>query len=165
MCFGPHVGIDGSGKVGQITRLGQDHPSTCCGAAVAAFGSLMHASRPANIYDMQQQTLENLLKERVEEMDSDGRDSMVKLTYAMFEIALEFMRQVVSTGFGGKLAVLGGIQINLEEPAQDRFLPLVCEVYDPANSGTVTDLLPVLVDVEQHINGGVSKSLFPLLSK
>eukprot|EP00928_Gymnodinium_smaydae_P018394 TRINITY_DN17003_c0_g1_i3.p1 TRINITY_DN17003_c0_g1~~TRINITY_DN17003_c0_g1_i3.p1 ORF type:complete len:311 (+),score=16.01 TRINITY_DN17003_c0_g1_i3:36-968(+) len=159
--FGPHVGIDGSGKVGQITRAGQDQPSTCCGAAVAAYNSLGKPFRNPDTYDMQQQTLERLLKEKGVHDEVRG-NSMVALAYAMYDISAEFMRQVINTDFGGKIAILGGILVNLEEPAQDRFLPLVCEVYDPSNGGTVSDLLPVVVNAEEHVNGGKSTSLFPL---
>ena len=79
----------------------------------------------------------------------------------MYNISNEYLRQIINTDFGGKLAILGGIQINLTDPAQDRFLPLVFEIYDPV-AGTTVDLLPMVVDPEVHQNGGVSRSIFPL---
>lgn len=72
-----------------------------------------------------------------------------------------YLREILSAEFGGKLAVLGGIQINLGSPALDRFLPLCFEVYDPA-VGKAVDLLPQVTDVSVHSNSGVSQNIFPL---
>ena len=79
---------------------------------------------------------------------------MVGMTHMLYDEMQAYLRHIVNMGFGGRLAVLGGVQINLSEPHRDRFMPLTFEVCD--TNGTVTDYLPELV------NGETSKSLFPL---
>ena len=36
--FGPHVGVDSTGKVGTVERRGRANGGACCGSAVAASG-------------------------------------------------------------------------------------------------------------------------------
>jgi hypothetical protein len=36
----PHVGIDHTGCIGKVTREGQDHATSACGAAIGALGAL-----------------------------------------------------------------------------------------------------------------------------
>jgi len=54
---------------------------------------------------------------------------MVELAMEMYIIARDFMNQIINTNFGsGKLAILGGIQINTPGEYSE-FLPLSFEVH------------------------------------
>jgi len=67
---------------------------------------------------------------------------MVELPYALYDSQKELMTDIVSTAAGavsgdGKIAVLGGIQVNTPLGIHDYFLPLSLEVYD--NTGRKVD--------------------------
>jgi hypothetical protein len=38
--YAPHVGIDHTGSVGNVMRVGIDHTTTACGAAIGAFNAV-----------------------------------------------------------------------------------------------------------------------------
>jgi len=67
---------------------------------------------------------------------------MVELPYVLYDAQKELITDVVSTSAGavsgdGKIAVLGGIQINTPPGIHDYYLPLSLEVYD--NTGRKVD--------------------------
>jgi hypothetical protein len=62
--YGPHIGISGSGTIGEIHRLGQQQHTGCCGAARAALSRLTQDQiQPDRIteLDYQMNTLEQIL--------------------------------------------------------------------------------------------------------
>jgi hypothetical protein len=62
--YGPHIGISGSGVVGEIHRHGQQHQSGCCGAARAALVKLTQDQiQPDHLseLDYQMNTIEQIL--------------------------------------------------------------------------------------------------------
>jgi hypothetical protein len=62
--YGPHIGISGSGTVGEIHRPGQKHHSGCCGAARAALAKLTQDTIQPGLMtelDHQMNTLEQIL--------------------------------------------------------------------------------------------------------
>jgi hypothetical protein len=66
--YGPHIGITRNGNIGEIHRFGQDHRSSCCGAAKGALGKLANNELiEGNVTDLdyQMNTIEQiLLKEK-----------------------------------------------------------------------------------------------------
>lgn len=159
LLYAPHCGITFDGLPGAVQRLGQPAPSTCCGAAVAALGVVEGGGgdAPSDPFDMQQSYLNATTMRRkadVEALGAEHGHKMVGMTHMLYEEMQSYLRNIVNMGFGGRLAVLGGVQINLSEPHRDRFMPLTFEVCD--KDGTVTDHLGELVQ------GAASQSLFPL---
>jgi len=63
----------------------------------------------------------------------EARDPMVELPHALFEAQDELMQKIIAKGSRevagrGKIALLGGIQINTPEGVPDHFLPLRFEL-------------------------------------
>jgi len=140
--YGPHVGIDAQGNVGSIDRRGRQKAGACCGSAVAACGYVKQvldgkASKsdpPECPLDAQQTFVGSMLLPHAERVH--GADNpMHELPYAMYDAQNEFMTTIVSKGAShvageGKIALLGGIQINTPAGMSDYFLPLRFDVYN-----------------------------------
>jgi len=141
--FGPHVGVDSTGAVGTVERQGRAAGGACCGSAVAASGyvstvytgSAQEAGLPDSPLDAQQNFVGSMLLPYAEQLEK-ADNKMVDLPYALYAAQKKMMSDIVSAGAGavggdGKIAVLGGIQINTPptEDSSDYFLPLSFEVY------------------------------------
>ena len=150
--YGPHVGVDFDGKVGTVNRRGKEKGGTCCGSAVAASGyvnavykgEIKEATTPTATMDAQQIYVGSVLLPYAERL-SKAVDPMIELPYAMFEPVDELTQKIVAkaaskVGQGGKIALLGGLQINTPEGISDYFLPLRFEVRDN-NDQMVENLL------------------------
>lgn len=148
--FGPHVGVDTTGAVGTVERRGRANGGSCCGSAIAAAGYVAgvaskeasKAGPPTEPTDAQQNFVGNMLLPYSDRLEK-AADKMVELPYALFDAQKKMMMEVVKAGAGnvadGKIAVLGGIQINTPDGTSDYFKPMSFEVYD--NKGTkVEDL-------------------------
>jgi hypothetical protein len=76
----------------------------------------------------------------------NAEEPMVELPYALFDAQDELMQQILAkgapevSGRGGKIALLGGIQINTPEGISDYFLPLKFDLYN-TKGHVVDDLL------------------------
>ena len=147
--FGPHVGVDSEGKVGTVERRGRENGGSCCGSAIAASGyvasvssgSETKASPPKEPTDAQQNYVGNMLLPYATRLEK-ASDKMVELPYALYDAQKKMMGDIVKAGAGnvagnGKIAVLGGIQINTPEGTSDYFKPMSFEVYD--NSGKLVE--------------------------
>lgn len=145
--YGPHVGIDADGNVGKINRRGREKSGACCGSAVAAKGYVEAvrkgkrdpAAPATNPLDAQQNFVGNLLLPHGHRLE-EAADPMVELPLAMFDAQNDLMHQIVAAGCGevggdGKIALLGGIQINTPQGTSDFFLPINFEIRD--NKGQV----------------------------
>lgn len=150
--YGPHVGIDLDGNVGKVNRRGLEGSGACCGSANAACayvksvhsGASKKAEFPGNPLDSQQYWVGNLLLPQAQRI-SDAAEEMVELPLALFDVQDEFMKQIIDKAAGkvpgdGKIALLGGIQINTPSGNSEYFLPKVFEIRD--NKGNkVADLM------------------------
>uniref|UniRef100_A0A7S3LCW1 Limiting CO2-inducible protein B/C beta carbonyic anhydrase domain-containing protein n=1 Tax=Amphora coffeiformis TaxID=265554 RepID=A0A7S3LCW1_9STRA len=149
--YGPHVGVDFDGKVGTVNRRGKEKGGTCCGSAVAASGyvnsvykgEIEEAKTPTATMDAQQIYVGSVLLPYAERL-AKANDPMVELPYVMFEPVDDLTQKIVAKAAGkvggnGKIALLGGIQINTPTGMSDFFLPLRFEVRD--NKDTVVENL------------------------
>eukprot|EP00523_Entomoneis_sp_CCMP467_P016228 CAMPEP_0168766108 /NCGR_PEP_ID=MMETSP0725-20121227/668_1 /TAXON_ID=265536 /ORGANISM="Amphiprora sp., Strain CCMP467" /LENGTH=440 /DNA_ID=CAMNT_0008815379 /DNA_START=22 /DNA_END=1344 /DNA_ORIENTATION=+ len=150
--YGPHVGVDLNGKVGTVNRRGKEKGGTCCGSAVAASqyvsavakGEVQEAKAPTQSIDAQQLYVGSVLLPYAERL-SKAADPMIELPYAMFEPVDDLTQKIVDkasskVGGNGKIALLGGVQINTPDGVSDYFLPLRFEVRDNKNN-SVENLL------------------------
>jgi len=170
--FGPHVGVDRDGVVGKVNRRGRCNGSgICCGSAAAAAGycrsvkegTMKPSPHPNDAVDAQQTFVGNMLLPHADRISSSS-DPNVELPMALFDVQSEFMRRIVQKACGevageGKIAILGGVQINTPEGTSEYFLPKVFEIRD--NKGalikdvicnvTVNDLenIPHLLTIEE----------------
>jgi Limiting CO2-inducible proteins B/C beta carbonyic anhydrases len=135
LVYGPHVGIDKDGNVGKINRKGRTKAGSCCGSAVAAskyitdvyLGKAEKVGPPADSTDAQQNYVSAALLPYGEAV-AKAKDPMVELPFATFEPIDKMMQNIVyKAGKGvkdGKIAMLGGLQINTPRGMSDYFLPL-----------------------------------------
>lgn len=152
--YGPHVGVDGDGNVGSVNRRGRAKPGACCGSACAALGHVcgvhkgeVKAIDPSIFADpiqCQQAMVGDLLMPYAERLVK-ASEPMVELPYALYDAQKKVMDGIVAAGCQevagqGKIALLGGIQINTPESDSDYFLPLSFEIRTNKND-KIKDLL------------------------
>lgn len=149
LVYGPHVGIDSSGNVGKVDRKGKSKAGSCCGSAVAASkyitavykGNAEQVAPPKDAMDAQQNYVSSLLLPYGGRV-ATAREPMAELPYATFEPIDDMMMKIVqkvgkNVGGGGKIAMLGGLQINTPRGLSDYFLPLRFDIRD--NSGRMLE--------------------------
>jgi hypothetical protein len=152
--YGPHVGVDADGNVGAVNRRGRAAPGACCGSACAALGHVcgvvkgeVKAADPAVFSDpveCQQAMVGHLLMPYAEKL-SKSAEPMVELPLALYDAQKKLMNSIIAAGCQevageGKIALLGGIQINTPEGESDYFLPLDFEVRSNKNA-SIKDLI------------------------
>ena len=142
--YGPHVGIDKDGIVGKINRVGRPGPSgACCGSATAAYGYCQMVLNgecketkvnPDDFVDAQQVMVGSALLPHGQRL-KDAATPEVELPFALFDCQDDLMQRIVAkacgevatdntpNGCGGKIALLGGIQINTPNGMPEYFLP------------------------------------------
>jgi len=129
--FGPHIAISNRGEMGKYLRAGQSHLSTACGTVLSAYEACRVGSDPSaskivddmQHYWMQQQVAKHF--SRVKTSDNP----LVELMMVVYEAIRDELLSCVHTDFGdGKLILLGGIQINMPEPYEDHFAPLMFNI-------------------------------------
>ena len=137
--FGPHVGIDSNGNVGKINRRGRQASGACCGSAAAAAAYVAAVRRgapkaplPKRALDAQQFFVGSMLLPHAERL-ARANDSDVELPFALYDVQAELMLKIVlkackEVGGDGKIALLGGIQINTTGGLSDYFLPKKFEI-------------------------------------
>lgn len=157
LIYGPHVGVNRQGAVGTVERKGQQSSGSCCGSAVAASkylkqvieGNVDQMGPPMAALDAQQAYVSNMLLPYASEI-TFARDPMVVLPYATFKPVDGMINKIVAAacskiGPTGKVALLGGVQINTPEGMSDYFLPLRFDVRDCTNQLLADDLLDIMV--------------------
>jgi len=142
LVFGPHVGVDNDGAFGTVPRRGRKIGGPCCGSAVAAAthvidvlaGKKEKAVALTDLIDAQQGFVTSVLSPHAARLDK-APDMMVELPYALYGAQKRLMDSIVQAGCkavpgDGKIAVLGGIQINTPPGESDYYLPLSFELFD-----------------------------------
>lgn len=145
--YGPHVGIDKDGNLGTVNRRGRSHGGACCGSAIAACHHVKalleqgdkKTKIPHDVTDAQQTFVQNMLLPYGNRLQF-SEEPMAELPYAMYDAQTELIEKIVQKGCGqvageGKIALLGGIQINTPKGMSDYFLPLRFDIFD--NKGAV----------------------------
>jgi hypothetical protein len=114
--YAPHIGITKQGIAGEINRVGQHKPSSCCGAAKAALTKLLNGSIQEGMIselDYQQNTIEQIFH-RQEDRILTSSNPLIEATHVMYEAINERINLLVSkTEYPCKyLVLMGGILIN-----------------------------------------------------
>jgi hypothetical protein len=161
--FSPHVGIAPDGTFGKFARQGQgDYCDNSCGAAVNAYRwletneweakTVKHIdaiSMPPDTspFDYQSVYIREALKPYFDEIEA-SEEPMAELAYAMYEITHQFIGGIVEPIPNVKVSLIGGIQVNVQQPCGDLFVPLM---FDVIMKGKKTkDLYHVFSDVQTY---------------
>lgn len=160
--YGPHVGVDADGNVGKVNRRGQKASGSCCGSAAAAAsyvagvycGECDPSMIPKDCIDIQQHFVGSLLLPHAERL-ANSADPQVELPFALYDAQKQLMDKIVSQACGavpgkGKIALLGGIQINTPSGTSDYFVPLGFEIRD--NHGDLVADMMKLVDFKRLVD-------------
>ena len=155
LVYGPHLGIDRSGRVGSIQRRGQHHTTSCCGSAKAAVQTVLQTAtatrstrtpRPVDPLEVQQQHVESLLLPRSDRIRA-APEPMAEASLCLFEAQSreldELWTRLPETSV--LFAFLGGIQVNTPTEESDYFVPLRFEMMRDRIGGTSIDLLGDIV--------------------
>lgn len=148
--YGPHVGMDRNGKLGTVERRGRSHSGACCGSACAAADYASAVSKgiqkkakpsPTVSVDIEQYFIGKMLIPYAERLEK-AANPQEELPRILYEENNRMMKKIVSKACGevsgnGKIALLGGIQINTLKEEPDRFLPINFELLN--NKGAVID--------------------------
>jgi Limiting CO2-inducible proteins B/C beta carbonyic anhydrases len=122
LVYGPHVGVDSSGNVGKVDRIGKSQSGTCCGSAVYASkylntvlsGEAEAMPLPSSAFDAQQTFVTNMLLPYASEIQ-DSKEPMVAIPFLAYKPIDNMMTRIVakaSTKVGkGRIAMLGGLQV------------------------------------------------------
>jgi hypothetical protein len=120
--YGPHVGISESGELGRIRRRDQDHDTDACGSAIAFMKKYEDAKRygkeftpVSDPHDLEQGVVETKLMSKYEALKANHNPARA-LVESNYQIIEEELLEIVKTGepnFNGKIALLGGVMINV----------------------------------------------------
>eukprot|EP00980_Cylindrotheca_fusiformis_P028320 scaffold22592_cov129-Cylindrotheca_fusiformis.AAC.6 len=143
--YGPHVGVDAYGSIGTVNRRGRAKGGACCGSGAAALAKIRKGQMvpmdgeakslpPTDSLDAQQAYVDAQLAPYAQRLLA-ADDRNVELPYALYDAQKKMMDGIVAKGAGamegnGKIALLGGIQINTPEEYSDYFLPLNFDLLD-----------------------------------
>lgn len=144
--FGPHVGISDAGELGKVSRKGQPHESTACGAALAFLNKYQTAVSKGGVYvpqphphDTEQHAIETMLiphGERILNAQNPVRE-LVEVNYELIDGAIVARVTELTHHFSGKIALVGGIMINTSLGQPNYFEPRRLEIHQ---SGRVEKL-------------------------
>lgn len=114
--YGPHIGVSKNGALGEINRHGQQHQTTCCGAANAAVDKLLRNQlEPGEIseIDYQMQTIEQILLVKEERIRASAHP-ILEATEVIYEAIDRRINELVAkSNFSCKyIILLGAILIN-----------------------------------------------------
>ena len=157
--YGPHVGIDLDGNVGKLNRIGRSTCGSgpCCGSAAAAHNYCKMVSTgerdkaedyPTDFVDAQQHWVGSALLPHAERLN-EANIPEVELPHALFDCQHELMMRIVQKACGevggnGKIALLGGIQVNTPNGISEYFLPRNFQLFD--NKGNM--LMDLMEDLK-----------------
>lgn len=150
--FGPHVGIDSDGIIGRAHRRGRDLTDSCCGSANAAAayvadvraGRTINSFPPTDTLDAEQSFVANTLLPYGLRLEQ-ATDPVVELPLILYEAQYTLIQRIVAAkcqqvGGDGKIALLGGVQVNTPSGDSDYFLPLCFELRNN-KGGLIKNLL------------------------
>jgi hypothetical protein len=124
--YGPHIGVSENGTVGIVERVGQNRPSTCCGALKASVDGLSdkNASSADLDIDYQMSVIEREVRASREKVVAHDIP-LVAATDAMYGFIHERMHKLMEGAKESfqnyKVALIGGVIINTDYTFQDWF--------------------------------------------
>jgi len=147
--YGPHVGIDLNGKIGNVERRGRKGSGASCGSAQAAYAYVNNVRKgkipitpipdydSTDFVDAQQIFVNNSLLPSAERL-AKSAEPMAELPRALFDIQDKKMSQIIVNGAAGvgkhspdgTVIKVGGIQINTPPGFPEYFYPIKIEIFN-----------------------------------
>jgi hypothetical protein len=120
--YGPHIGVNETGKLGRVTRPGLSHESAACGALMGFVNKVLenrsYLVRPDPL-DREQNILEESLLSSMERIVSQP-DPIVPLTEQMYRIIEDRVLEILThIHFDRQIVLLGGLHINTPRATDD----------------------------------------------
>lgn len=114
--YGPHIGVNKDGKIGEIHRHGQTKNSGCCGAAKGALAKLQNnqiTEGHVTDFDYQMNTIEQILYQQNDRI-SQSATPLYEATEVIYEAIDKRMNELVAnTKYNCQYVILmGAILIN-----------------------------------------------------
>lgn len=132
--FAPHCAVSTEGRCGFYHRQGQAKLTPACGAALGAVKAIKDATNPPPLdimsKDMQMDYIKRVMYDSRQRITT-AKSPNAEATYCMYEHISAYISEIVEEKYvgSGKIAILGGIQINVAN-ADDYFEPLTFVVLD-----------------------------------
>jgi len=139
--FGPHLAISADGELAKYQLIGQGRQSPACEAVLSAYKSCKAGKVDGeDPLDMQQKWLTQRVNKDLNKIKA-AVEPLQALFYTAYEAVKEKLLAIVNHDFGdGNLVLLGGILINMPQPFEDHFCPLMFQI---SAAGTPPDdLMP-----------------------
>ena len=133
----PHIGVTPEGELGKYQRPFQKDETTACRACIGAFkmaqaGICVPAVDSWEFQrDVQFRSIQKLVADRFQDMQKHPSGPMAAVAYTVYEETKTRMLDMIDLDMlkGGKLILLGGLQINMPAPLTDFFLRLHFTLY------------------------------------
>ena len=124
--FGPHIGVDENGIIGQVNRRGHSYSSSCCGSAFAAINSDENLHNPLDI----QQNYVNKIVKNYDNIEHHN------LPHILLEVQTNMIINIITQSIklynpipqDTPIAIVGGIHINTPKGISDFFLPKIFQL-------------------------------------
>lgn len=141
----PHVGISDSLQLGKYTRAGQAYEGHACGAAIGALNYCIGCKPIPDVEALGKDPLDYQMKFIISQIyqciddiacHDDDNERQAELAKRMYLISKKFLDDIVddsitdSHGKPVKIAILGGIQVNMPRPMSDFFQPLSFQILE-----------------------------------
>lgn len=124
--YGPHIGVSGDGKAGEIMREGHQNHSTCCGSLIAGLESVKLGSVPQTPArdDYQQSQVSQMLIEKHTEItqSSEPIKTVTEIAYRQIDREMKDILSACDDAIKhAKVLLIGGIVINTDWDQEDLF--------------------------------------------
>jgi hypothetical protein len=124
--YGPHIGVSKNGEIGIVERIGQDKPSTCCGALKASIHKLSMNSfqETDSDLDYQMHVIDKSIhsgKGKIK-LHSEPLVAATNLMYEQIHERVHTLLEESKEAFKGcKVSLIGGVIINTDAGLPDWF--------------------------------------------
>lgn len=124
--FGPHIGISGEGKIGEIQREGQSKPTTCCGSLIVGLNAVQKGMVPLvpRRDDYQQGQVSNILALKQNQINT-SQEPVKTVTEIMYRQIQRELTDIIADNIemlgNAKVLLVGGIVINTDWTEDDYF--------------------------------------------
>lgn len=140
--FASHIGIDEQGNLGKIYRRGMTKKTAACGSAISAYNLLVETEKSTiehkrdDEWDLQQKYMETIISRSWSKIKNSA-EPLLTLTEVVYEAIYRKIIKIIPEKYDGKIALLGGIQINTSIDYYDYFIFKEFKIINPKKKLTI----------------------------